>query len=156
MKTHICLLLASLMLASAAVAKEPPPSFKPQSAQEFSEASAELQKQMEKGGRFEFLDAKEHQQIVDRLQDMQHLFAQYGSVEGMNQNAKVQLLNDQEEVNALLKHRDADRLVCDNSAPTGSHISRTSCKTYREIQQEQKATDQWFRQVAPQPQMTRG
>ena len=53
-------------------------------------------------------------------------------------NTKVQLFNDQEAVNAILTHRDDERLVCENIAPLGSHIPRTTYVTYREAERRRR------------------
>jgi hypothetical protein len=107
-------------------------------ATEFSAVVAAVQKEMLPGGRFEFVDSKEHDTVNTRLADMQALFDKHGTVAQMQMNTKVQLFNDQEAVNAILTHRDDERLVCENIAPLGSHIPRTTCITYREAERRRR------------------
>jgi tRNA isopentenyl-2-thiomethyl-A-37 hydroxylase MiaE len=65
----------------------------------------------------------------------------------MDQGAKVQLFNDQELVNTTLTRRDGDRRICESVAPMGSHIPKTVCRTYREIQAEQQHTKDYLQQT---------
>ena len=74
---------------------------------------------------------------------MTALFDQYCTVSAMNQDAKVQLFNDQEVVNSILTKRDRDRVICTNKAPIGSHIRQTTCHTYaQEVQAHQETQKQ--------------
>jgi len=107
---------------------------------DFVAVVAAVHQQMQPGGRYEHVSASERTGIDQRFNDMQALFDKYGTVGQMDQPAKVQLFNDQEFVNATLTHRDNKRLVCEHIAPVGSHIPRTTCRTYGEIMQDQRDT----------------
>ena len=111
---------------------------KADNAAEFSAVTAAVQKGMLPGGRFEYVDSKEHDTVNTRLADMQALFDKHGTVAQMEMNTKVQLFNDQEAVNAILTHRDNERLVCNHDAPLGSHIPRTVCQTYGEMERQHR------------------
>lgn len=120
---------------------------------DFSAVVAAVRKEMLPAGRYEFVDNTERDTINAKFADMQSIFDKSDTVAEMSQDAKVQLFNDQEAVNAILTHRDDKRLVCENIAPIGSHIPRTSCKTYREIQVQQLGTKNYLQrlQQVPQP-----
>ncbi|HZX71859.1 MAG TPA: hypothetical protein VFE77_13685 [Rhodanobacter sp.] len=107
---------------------------------DFATVVAAVHQQMQPGGRYEHVSASERTGIDQHFNDMQALFDKYTTVGQMDQNAKVQLFNDQEFVNATLTHRDNKRLVCEHIAPVGSHIPRTTCRTYGEIMREQRDT----------------
>jgi len=107
---------------------------------DFTAVVAAVHQQMQPGGRYEHVSASERTDIDQHFNDMQMLFDKYGTVGQMDQNAKVQLFNDQEFVNATLTYRDNKRLVCENIAPVGSHIPRTTCRTYGDIMQSQRDT----------------
>jgi hypothetical protein len=111
---------------------------KADNAAEFSAVAVTVQKGMLPGGRFEFVDQKEHDTVTTRLADMQALFDKNGTVAQMEMNTKVQLFNDQEAVNAILTQRDDERLVCTHDAPLGSHIPRTVCQTYGEMERTRR------------------
>ena len=70
-------------------------------------------------------------------------------VSTMNMQDKLTLFNLQEHLNGILTHSDSERLICTRGENTGSHIQKTSCKTYGDIQREKlalkAATDQRLR-----------
>jgi len=101
----------------------------------FAASVIKVKGEMVPGGRFEYIDSKEREQVNTQLADMQSIYDKFGSVQQMDQGSKVRLFNDQEAVNATLTRRDDTRLVCESSAPLGSHITRTVCHPYSEIQQ---------------------
>jgi hypothetical protein len=76
---------------------------------------------------------------------MGKLYDQFGSVDKMNQSAKVRLLADQDSVNAILTKKDGDRLICRNQVPVGSHLPVKTCKTYAQIQAEQNGAQEFLR-----------
>jgi len=101
----------------------------------FATGVAQVKGEMAPGGRFEYLDSLERDQVNTRLNDMQALYDKFGTVQQMDQTSKVRLFDDQEAVNATLTRRDGTRLVCTNDAPIGSHIPRTVCHPYSEVEQ---------------------
>jgi hypothetical protein len=64
---------------------------------------------------------------------MEQMLIEAGSVENMDDAAKVKLFSMQEEVNGILARNADDRLVCTHVAPVGSHIPKTVCHTVREL-----------------------
>jgi len=121
---------------------------------DFPDITAALKKNMEPGGRYESITAGERDSVNKGLADMQSLLDKYDTVALMPQPARVQLFNDQETVNAALTKRDDDRLICESESSVGSHIPRTTCQTYREVQIK-KGNDQYFRdQISRVPTMS--
>ena len=92
-----------------------------------------IAEQMKPGGRYEFIKPAEKQRVTTVLAQMASLLARSGSVDAMNHDTRLQLFNDQEEVNGILKHNDSNRLVCESRAPIGSHIPVTTCHTWGQI-----------------------
>ena len=84
-----------------------------------------IEDEMEPGGRYEFAKAADKQRVKVVLEQMGTLLQRAGSVAAMDQGTKVVLFNDQEEINGLLTHNDANRLVCESRQPVGSHIPVT-------------------------------
>ena len=101
----------------------------------FAAGVAQVKGEMAPGGGFEYLDSLERNQVNTRLNDMQALYDKFDTVQQMDQTSKVRLFDDQEAVNATLTRRDGTRLVCTNDAPIGSHIPRTVCHPYSEVEQ---------------------
>ena len=137
----------ALLQASAVYAYKTEVVVKAENKDDFTAVVAAVHQQMQSGGRYEFVDQNERQKIDASFADMQSLFDKYGTVAQMDQGTKVQLFNDQETVNAILTRRDDKRLVCESVAPIGSHIPRTTCRTYREIELERSNTQRLQQQM---------
>lgn len=122
----------------------------------FDAVAAEVRKEMVKGGRFGFVNEKEYKKVIANLDAMDALFVKYGSVDKMQDNIKIDLFNHQEVVNSILKQRDNDRLICTSEAPAGSHIRVTKCRTYGDIQRNQRETQNFMRDHWQVPQLKGG
>jgi hypothetical protein len=113
----------------------------------FTEVAADVRKEMEDGGRYEYMKVDERKTVDQKLTEMETLFSQNDSVQTMKQDTKIKLFNDQEVVNSILTRRDRDRVICKNEAPIGSHIPVTTCHTYGQEVEAREAThnqlDQW-------------
>ena len=109
----------------------------------FADISQNVRRQMDTGGKYEFVPPDERTKIDKSFGEMTALFDQFDTVSAMNQDAKVKLFNNQEIVNSILTKRDRDRVICVNQAPIGSHIRQTSCHTYaQEVQAHQETQKQ--------------
>lgn len=116
----------------------------------FEAVAAAIHKQMEPGGRWQFVSPGERTTIDGNFADMQKLYDKYGSVDKMDANAKMQLAADQSSVNAILTKKDGDKLICESSVPVGSHLPVKTCKTFAQIQQEQRNTQNQLMQKTQQ------
>lgn len=106
---------------------------------------AAIRQQMQPGGRWQYIDKGERTTIDGSFSDMQSLYDQFGSVDKMDQAGKVRLLADQSTVNAILTRKDGDRLICRSETPVGSHLPVKTCKTYGQIQSEQRTAQEFLR-----------
>jgi hypothetical protein len=143
---------ASAAPAAAVPEEHGKPVVKADTADNFAAIVAAIHQQMEPGGRWQFIDKGERATIDGSFADMGKLYDQFGSVDKMDQNAKVRLLADQSTVNAILTKKDGDRLICETVMPVGSHLPVKTCKTYAQIQAEQRGAQELLRQMGPQPQ----
>lgn len=117
--------------------------FNADSKEKFDAVAADVRKEMESGGRYQYVKPEERTKIDASLADMSALFAANSSVAVMSQDAKIKLFNDQEVVNSILQQRDGDRVICKKEAPVGSHIPITSCHTYaQEVEARNGTKDQ--------------
>jgi hypothetical protein len=105
---------------------------------DFDAAVQATREEMKTGGRFEFTDRRQRETINDRFATMHALFDKYGSVDKMPDAAKLELFSDQEKINGILTHTDADRLVCRTELPVGSHLPVKHCRTYGEIRRSER------------------
>src|ERR1700722_10059082 len=98
-----------------------------------------IRKDMESGGKFEFITQSDKVAASGDLDAMTALLRKSGSVSTMKMQDKVTLFNLQEHLNGILTHSDSERLICTRGESTGSHIQKTSCRTYGDIQREKSA-----------------
>lgn len=155
MKTAYGLVILAMLVAvpTSVLAKKDKPIVKAQDKEAFAAVVDAVHQEMRPGGRFEFVTADERATVDARLGEMGALFDKFGTVDRMNDDAKLKLFNDQEKVNGILTQRDGDRLVCENTPPLGSNIPRTTCRTYRQIAQSRQDNADAMRkmQMVPQP-----
>ena len=118
------------------------PVVKADSKENFETIVAAIHQQMQPGGRWQFIDNNERATVDNSFADMSKLYDQFGSVDKMDQAAKIRLLADQSTVNAILTKKDGDRLICQSEMPVGSHLPVKTCKTYAQIQAEQRGAQQ--------------
>ena len=144
-----CLLLVgALLLASPVFAATSQVVEKPlvgQSLDSFNAKAAKIREQMRPGGVYDHITSKDKGRVEERLEQIQKLLSAHSSEGDLRREDKVALLNAQEEVNGILRHNDNNRLVCEHVAPVGSHVPKTTCRTYGEILEQQRA-DQKFLQ----------
>ena len=115
----------------------------------FADISQNVRRQMDEGGKYEFVPVDERTKIDKSFTEMTALFDQYGTVSAMNQDAKVKLFNDQEVVNSILTRRDKDRVICEDKPKLGSHVRTTGCHTYGQEEDARRGSkdqmDEWTR-----------
>jgi hypothetical protein len=131
---------ASVAFCGAAGAKEnyKEKAFNADSRDKFEAVAADVRRQMENGGRYQYVKPDERTKVDTALTEMSTIFAANESVASMPEETKIKLFNDQETVNSILQQRDGERVICKKEAPVGSHIPITSCHTYA---QEVEARD---------------
>jgi hypothetical protein len=132
-----CILFAAFALTAAA-ADKPAPAVNADTKESFATVAGWVQKEMHSGGRYEHVTDSERSTVETKLASMSALLDKKGSVAQMSDAEKTQMFNDQEQVNAILAHRDGDRLVCQSAAPVGSHIPIKTCKTARQMEGDQR------------------
>lgn len=128
------------------------PVVKADTKENFEAVAAAIRKQMQPGGRWQYIDNKERTTIDGSFADMGKLYDQFGSVDKMDSAAKVRLLADQSTVNAILTKKDGERLICQDQIPVGSHLPVKTCKTYAQIQAERNTAQDYLRRHGASPQ----
>jgi hypothetical protein len=124
------------------------PVVKADSKENFEAVVAAIHQQMQPGRRWQYIDNSERATIDGSFADMGKLYDQFGSVDKMDQNAKLRLFADQNTVNTILTRRDGDRLICETNVPVGSHFPVKTCKTYAQVQAEEGRAQEFMRNHA--------
>lgn len=154
MKMHIWLAGMVLGLAlfpwGTACASKAQPVVKADTKADFTAVVAAVKREMVPGGRYEFVSSSERQTIDASLGEMQSLFDRFETVAEMDKDAKFQLYVDQENVNAILTHRDDRRMVCKSERPIGSLLPKRTCRTYGEVERGRQYTqEEMIRRARP-------
>jgi len=138
------LLLAAFAVNAVAATDKAEPAVNADTKESFATVSGWVTKEMHTGGRYEHVTDSERSTVEGKLASMSTLLDKKGSVAQMNDAEKTQMFNDQEQVNAILAHRDGDRLVCQTVAPVGSHIPVKSCKTARQLEGDHREAQKFI------------
>jgi hypothetical protein len=149
---------AMLMLLQAATvcAKEAKPDVKATTKDEFASVADHVRQQMAPGGRFASVDKNQQVTVNRDLSDMQSLYDRFGTVDAMDQASKLELYNNQSEVNAILTRHDGDREICEQVKPMGTNIPKTVCRTQRQISEDSDQTKQYLQKIQQTPQYKGG
>ncbi|MDR3386522.1 MAG: hypothetical protein P4L92_05670 [Rudaea sp.] len=144
MKKHLVFVAAMIMLPTVyAAGSHDQVTEKPlvgETLDSFNQESARIREQMQPGGVYGFMKSSDKDRVERRLGDMQKLLQDHATGSDLPRADKVALVNAQEEVNGILRHNDANRMVCESRAPVGSHIPVTTCRTYGEIENQRRAS----------------
>lgn len=110
------------------------------SPQEFPAAADWIVDQMAPGGRFQHVSVRERDAVTGDLARMKAALAGIDDIGALDESARVDLLNAQERINAVLARRDGERLICERRARLGSNRRETWCETYAEQQERIRNT----------------
>lgn len=136
----IAVVVGSLACAPAmARDKMPIPDLEKQNTATFQLQVDAVHKEMEKGGRFEFIKDDDRAAVEDGLKFMHELIEQNGTVAAMKEDDKILLFNRQGRVNALLTSNDRDRVICEKADQPGSLFKLTTCHTVAELAKRTRA-----------------
>ena len=139
---------ALLGMAAPAFADKVEAPFRADTAEKFAATERDVRTEMSSGGRYEFISPENRAKVEADMGKMEALFRQTGSVAAMNVQQQTQLFNIQEHLNGVLTHSDSNRLVCDHTAPVGTHIPLTTCKTVAEIEKARRDSQLYMRDHA--------
>jgi len=106
----------------------------------FARQQAWIEEEMQTGGRYEFIKPNDKERVRRLLDQMSSLLQKSGSVAAMDNATRLDLFNKQEEANGVLKHNDANRLVCESRKPIGSNIPVNTCYTFRQKEETARNT----------------
>jgi len=141
MKNRISRILLSVLLAAvtAGVADASTNKFiTSDDLQTFDSQSKDVVAAMAKGGRFQYVSAPEQARVTVLLGTIRGVISNYPDLKSMSDRDKLLVFNSQEEVNEILTRGDGKRLICDDTAPVGSHLAKKSCITFEKQQQQRE------------------
>jgi hypothetical protein len=127
-----------------------------QTKESFEKQATGIRAQMATGGRYQFIKEDEKRTVEQRLSAIDGILTKHLADGKLGAEEKLQIVNAQEEVNAILTQRDSKRLVCEHKAPTGSHRVQSTCRTYGEIEEEHRNSQDFMRQTQAVKSIERG
>ena len=117
----------------------------------FDDQAQAIRQQMEEGGRYEFVSQAERVQVEQGLTRVADILARHDDPQAFTDKDKRELVQAQENVNAILTHNDGRRVICERRAPTGSRLGKDYCRTFAEQERERRATQKDIRDRQRQP-----
>jgi hypothetical protein len=150
MKIRISGILLSVLLAAgtAAVADASTSKFiTSDDLQTFDAQSKDVIAAMAKGGRFQYVSTPEQARVTELLGVIRGVISNYSDLKAMSDRDKLLVFNSQEEVNEILTRGDGKRLICENTAPVGSHLARKSCITFEKQEQQREDAQRMLQSV---------
>ena len=147
MKSKLMLLvLTAAMVWSSAFAADSaiPRRYKPG---QFSQVIENIEKEMAPGGLYADTKPEDQDNVRKALGRMAALLEGKSSLEDLTEKEKVALLNDQEQVNALLTGNEKDQLVCTRRELPGTHRHESVCETKYEAQMRKEESRKRVREM---------
>ena len=98
-------------------------------------------------GRHASATADERARLEALLMRIEARFEARGSALAFNEGDRLDVLNAQEEVNAILARNDGDRMICEFITRTGSHRRSKECLSVREREARRAAQQEALREI---------
>lgn len=133
MKTRFRLSIASFLLLLGGIALAAPEPYLTRTKVEparFGQLIQTLRVEMAPGGRFAYVTPAERDRIEGSLERMRAALEGKATLADLDERERLSVFNAQEEVNAILTKRDAERVLCDRRPLPGSHRKELVCETY--------------------------
>ncbi|SDQ38991.1 hypothetical protein SAMN05428982_0929 [Pseudoxanthomonas sp. CF385] len=113
----------------------------------FEEQRVAILKDLDGGKVYSEISAKERGDVKDALNRISGVLQAPSGVQGLNEEQKAKVFNDQELVNAILTRAGEDsRLVCTREKVVGSHRPTTQCFTVAERRRMRESDQDTLRQ----------
>ena len=122
---------------------------------DFAEQAQTVRAAMEQGGRFAEISSSNKKRVSELLVHIANLVSR-GSFAELPIADQTEMINAQQEANAILTKNDGERLICTHERPTGTKFKQKVCRTAAEIAERRRVdTDQTnFSRGVPRPENT--
>ena len=106
----------------------------------FAAQAADIRSEMKPGGRYTEMSVDERARVEKNLEVITRLFEEKEDLSAMSDRQKIELINAQEDANAILTKNDDDRLICVSRRPTGSNFKQKQCMTAKQARELRERT----------------
>lgn len=114
---------------------------------DFAQQIEQIRSEIKPGGRYEFINDAENHQITVSIDQINAILSKHGDSSPLSQTEKIAIYNAQEEINAILKRRDGERLICENVQQIGSHKRQVVCQTYADQERKKQQDRDTIRRI---------
>jgi ribonuclease D len=114
----------------------------------FNAQSDRVRRDMQPNGRYGRISAKDRQTVETDLDRIKTLLTERGSSAALRDAEQTEIINAQEEINALLTRNDSERLVCTLERRTGSKMLQKTCMTVADRDELRRKTQDASQQNA--------
>lgn len=115
--------------------------------QHFAEQAEAIRREMQPGGRFEFVTPEERRSVDAELGRIAAVLRERAGA-ALDDDDRLDIYAAQENANAILTQRDGRRLICEFAAPTGSNRKVKQCVTYADRMRAHRETRNYLRETA--------
>lgn len=110
----------------------------------FAAQAKEVRESMDPGGRYDDISHGDRQRVEADMAQITKLLQKRGSADQLNEKEQTDLINAQEQANALLTENDGDRLICRYERKVGTHFREKTCQTASELAHNRENTIKTF------------
>ena len=115
---------------------------------DFNAQSERVRRDMQPNGRYGRISAKDRQTVETHLARIKTVLTERGSSSALRDAEQTEIINAQEEINALLTRNDSERLVCTLERRTGSKMLQKTCMTVADRDELRRKTQDASQQNA--------
>lgn len=146
----VCGVFAFPLVCNASAAKGEPWKFAVNTPEAFAVQAAAVRKDMGPDGRYREVNAAERAVVEAELEKIEGLLQHRGSAEKLDDKDQVELVNAQENINAVLTKNDGDRLICTLDQRTGTNFKVKTCMTAFQRAERTRKAQQGFQDALMQ------
>ena len=144
MKMLLALLLAGASMAAWADDTPIPRRFKPN---QFPQVVDTIVQEMAPGGLYSEVKPEDQEKVRQTLARMAKSLEGVGAIAELTEEQKVALLNDQEQVNALLTGNEKEQVVCTRRELPGTHMHHSVCESKGDAQTRREESRKTIRDM---------
>jgi hypothetical protein len=118
----------------------------------FTAQAAQVRKDMTSSGKYGAISPDDRDAVEESLDKAGALIAKTGQGHALSDQEQVELVNAQEQINAILTRNKGNRLICRYEAPSGSHLRQKICETAMDHDKTRRNAQDVLLQNKPQRQ----
>lgn len=131
----LALACAVLLPTIVHAAKQKSWNFAVDSPAEFEAQAAEIRQEMGTDGQYGAISVNDRKAVEADLERIEAILTSKDSMDRLNDQQKIDIVNAQERINAVLTKNDGNRLICTMEQRTGTKFKEKVCVTAKQREQ---------------------